>query len=207
MTTTRWMLAALGGGLVIVLCVYYLGPPGDKLSTALRATARWSLLWFTLATTGSALTTLFGSRFERLAQRGRDFGLSFAAAHLNHVALVAWYLVASREPHAFEPLMFFAVGLVWVYLLALLSLSGSLRSMLSARWWRIIRTVGVEYIAFVFLSELASRAFGKGPANLLVYLPFLAVSVCGPLLRIAALIKRWRLAMEAEETLKPRHAA
>jgi hypothetical protein len=201
------MLLAFFMGLVIVLGVYYLSPPGDKLATALRATARYSLLWFTLATTGSALNRLFGGRFEWLAQRGRDFGLSFASAHLNHVALVAWFLGTSGQPHSAEPLIFFGFGLVCVYSLALLSLSGTLRSMLSARWWRIIRTVGVEYIALVFLSELAGRSFGKGLANFLLYLPFLILSAAGPLLRIAALIKRWRLAMDAAAALKPGHAA
>jgi len=52
---------------------------GEKLGVALRATARWSFLLFWLAYAGGALATLFGPKFQALARRGRDFGLSFAS--------------------------------------------------------------------------------------------------------------------------------
>jgi len=200
------MIVAVAAALVIVLAVQSFGPPGEKLGAALRATARWSFLWFCLATTGSALTSLFGANFQWLAQRGRDFGLAFASAHLVHLTLVARLLYVSAGPFPRPQLIFFGLGVVWTYLLALLSVSGSLRATLSPKAWRTIRTIGVEYIAFAFLSEFAGRAFHGGVASFLIYLPFLTLALAGPLLRIAALGKRWRAAL-AEERLKPGHAA
>jgi hypothetical protein len=197
MTTARWMLAALGSALAIVLLVCLFEPPGHRFDTAMRVTARWSLLWFTLATTGSALTTLFGPRFQWLAQRGRDFGLAFASAHLVHVALVVRGLYVWTDPFPRADLAIFGLGVAWVYLLALVSLSGGLRAMLSAKAWRTIRSIGVEYIAFVYLCEIAARTFRGNWSNVLLYLPFLVIAAAGPLLRFAALVKRSRAAAGA----------
>jgi hypothetical protein len=88
------MGVALLVALLIALAVYW-GPAFDprtpgKLSRALRATARWSFLWFFLASVVGALRTLFGGRFRAMAQHARDFGLAFASAHLAHAGLVAW---------------------------------------------------------------------------------------------------------------------
>ena len=48
-----------------MLVVIGLGMPScDWVGMALRATARWSFLWFSLASTGGALCALFGSRFH-----------------------------------------------------------------------------------------------------------------------------------------------
>jgi len=83
------MAASIVVALVIVLIVRVGATPGEKLGVALRATARWSFLLFWLAYAGGALATLFGPKFQALAHRGRDFGLSFASAHLVHLGLVA----------------------------------------------------------------------------------------------------------------------
>jgi hypothetical protein len=73
-TTTEWMAASLSVALAIVLIVRVGVAPGDRVGMALRATARWSFLLFWLASVGGALATLFGSRFQALARRGRDLG-------------------------------------------------------------------------------------------------------------------------------------
>jgi hypothetical protein len=78
--TATWMAVAFIVGLLIVAAVYAVGAPTQRLGMALRDTARWSFLWFCLATYGGALTALFGPRWLPLARRGREFGLAFAAA-------------------------------------------------------------------------------------------------------------------------------
>jgi len=95
------MAASIVVALVIVLIVRVGATPGEKLGVALRATARWSFLLFWLAYAGGALATLFGPKFQALAHRGRDFGLSFASAHLVHLGLVArlYYVSPSPLPH------------------------------------------------------------------------------------------------------------
>jgi hypothetical protein len=102
--TIEWMGLALIVAIGIVAAIYVSVAPLHRLGMALRATARWSFLWFCLATYGGALATLFGPRFLPLARNARDLALAFASAHLVHVALVMF----------------------WVYLLAVISLSGTL---------------------------------------------------------------------------------
>jgi len=188
-TTTEWMGAAFIVALATVVMVRVFAAPGDKLGVALRATARWSYLWFWLAYAGGALATLFGARFQALAQRGRDFGLAFASAHLVHVGLVAWLLHIETKPFPRTPLIFFGVGVVWIYLLALLSVKG-LAAKLRPRLGRTVRTLGLEYIAYAFLVDFAKNPFKGGVGHLFAYAPFLALAVAGPLLRLAAMVKR-----------------
>src|ERR1700733_15370491 len=95
--TSEWMAGAFLTALLIIVSVYAIAAPGHRLNMALRAAARWSFLWFCLATYGGALTILFSSSFRGLAQRGRDFGLAFAAAHLAHLGLVVWFLYHSPD--------------------------------------------------------------------------------------------------------------
>jgi hypothetical protein len=160
------------------------------LFIALRATARWSFLLFWLAYTGGALATLLGPVFRPLARSGRELGLSFAAAHFVHVGLVVWlYGIATKPPVPELSIILFSIALFWTYLLALLSIP-HLSRVLGARIGPIIRTVGVEFIAFAFLVDFAKNPFRGGLRNLPLYLPFLILAATGPLLRLAAAARR-----------------
>jgi hypothetical protein len=184
-----WMAAASVVGLAIVATVYAVGAPTHRLGMALRATARWSFLWFCLATYGGALTALFGARFQALARRGRDFGLAFAAAQSVHIGLVVWLLYSSPAAIPRSYLIVFCVGVFWVYVLAAFSLNSTLSAWLGPWLWKILRKIGVEYIAFAFVFEFANRILDGNRANALHYFPLFAAAVGGPLLRIAAAIK------------------
>ena len=188
-TTAKGMIAAFCVALAIVLLVRLTAAPADKLIFALQATARWSFVLFWIASTGSALTTLFGSRFTSWATRARDFGLAFASAHLVHLALVGWlfyfYGGLSLQPSIF----FFGIGFFWIYFLGALSFS-KISAMLNSRAVRLLRNIGVEYIAVVFLFDFTKNGFQEGFINLVNYLPFQVLAVAGPLLRCAAFAKR-----------------
>jgi hypothetical protein len=187
-TTAVWAAASFVVALAIVLLVRTAAPSGDKLAIALRATARWSFILFWLASAGGALATLFGSTFKALAGHARDFGLAFASAHLVHLGLVAWlYYFFTGPPKS--SLIVFGIAVFWTYLLALLSIA-RLSATLGARIVRILRIVGVEYIAFVFLIDFIRNPFQGGLLDLLAYLPFQALAIAGPLLRLAAVTKR-----------------
>jgi hypothetical protein len=188
-TTTEWMAAAMGVALAMVFIIRLNEGPGERVAMALRATARWSFFLFWLASTGRALTTLFGSRFQALAKRGRDFGLAFASAHLVHLGLVAWVYYSSAEPPGQSTLIFFGIAAFWTYLLAILSIK-RLSAKLNPKVWRIVRTVGVEYIAFAFLVDFNRISFQDGIASVIIYLTLLALAAAGPLLRLAAVVKR-----------------
>jgi hypothetical protein len=188
-TTREWMAASFLVGLVIVLAIRAGAGPGERVGMALRATARWSFLLFWLASTGSALALLFGSRFQALAHRARDFGLSFASAHLAHLGVVAWVYYASPDVPQWSTFIFFGIAAIWTYLLAILSIK-HLSARLNPRVWRTVRTLGVEYISLAFLTDFARNPFQGGILDMAYYLPFLALAIAGPTLRLAALVKR-----------------
>ena len=182
------MAVSFAIALAIVLMVRTGAPPGNKLGIALKATARWSFLLFWFASIGSALTTLFGSRFAPLAARARDLGLSYAAAHLVHLSLVAWLYYFLPAPRQAAPTLFL-IAVFWTYLLALLSIK-RFSAIFSPPWLRGLRITGVEFISLAFIVDFAKNPFGGGAANLFSYLPFQILALAGPLLRLAALAKR-----------------
>jgi hypothetical protein len=163
---------------VIILVVFGVGERGTVI--ALRATARWSFLLFWCAYAGGAIAWLW-PRLNELAQRGRELGLSFASAQLVHVGLVFWIIHVATGPSG--AMVFFWIGILCTYLLALFSLP-RLRKALDPRLWRILRTIAMEYIAIVFTTDfinLHSHELGK-----LSYLPFALMLVGGAGLRLAA---------------------
>jgi len=192
-TTAEWSGLALMGGLLLVLIAESTAPK-DQLGFALRWTARWSFVWFCLASWSAALGVLVGWRFRPLAARAREFGLAFASAHAVHVALVAYMLYGATTPFARRPLIFFGVGVGFVYAMALITLSARLREFLGPHAWRAFRIVGIEYINYAYYSDFSGRTFHKGVVNFLIYAPFLALTLAGPPVRLAALIQKARSA-------------
>jgi D-alanyl-lipoteichoic acid acyltransferase DltB (MBOAT superfamily) len=189
-TTTQWMAASIGVALAIVFAIRLgMAPGSGRVALALRATARWSFLLFWLATTGAALAALFGPRFQALARRGRDFGLAFATAHLVHLGLVAWFYYIALISPSRSTFIFFGIAAIWIYVLAILSIKRVV-ARLNPKVWRVVRTLGVEYIALAFLVDFAKNPFQSSVADLIAYLPFLALAIAGPILRLAAAAKR-----------------
>jgi hypothetical protein len=187
-----WIGVALGMALVSACLILGVGGISEKPTRlALEVTARWSFILFWLAYTGNALAQLSG--WEGIGGHAREFGLSFAAAHLVHVALVIWlsYLLG-RIALSGGLLLFFAVGLFWVYLLAALSFGGA-RAM-GRQAWRITRFVGMNYILIAFGRDFMLPILHPKPAqhtlaHFLAYAPFAALSVAAPLLVLAVSLR------------------
>jgi hypothetical protein len=188
--TAEWMGAAFIAGLAIAGAAHAVAVPSRWLGMALRGTARWSFLWFCLATYGGPLAALAGSSFQALARHGRDFGLAFASANSVHVALVVWLLYVSPDPFPRLQLVIFSIGVLVMYVLAVFSLSSTLSAWLGPRPWKYVRTLGVEYLAFTYAFEFGARILAGNRANALHYFPLFAAALGGPLLRIGASIKR-----------------
>jgi hypothetical protein len=168
---------------LIVLAIFGAGERGTAI--ALRATARWSFILFWLAYTGTAMATLFGSRLAALSRRGRELGFAYAAAQLVHVGLVLRLIDIATDPQG--DMLFFWVGILCTYLLALFSLP-RLRRILGIPLWSVFRTVALEYIALVFaadfiLGPLQSKGLAHYPWS---YLPFAFFLVVGAGLRVVA---------------------
>jgi hypothetical protein len=174
------------GSAAIVLAVR--GVDESGIVGALRATARLSFLLFWAAYSGSALASLFGSTFQPLKQRAREFGLAFASAHLVHFGLVAWLCMIGAAP-GFGVFVFFGIAGVWVYLLALFSI-GRLQQALGPKCWWLLRNVGMNYIAYAFAVDFLGDPLHGGVKHVVQYLPFAVLAVAGPGLRLAALASR-----------------
>ena len=158
---------------------------------ALRVTARLSFLLFWLAYAGGAMATLFGPTFDILARHGRDFGLSFAAAHLVHIGLIVWLYHVSDHPPALTDwfILLECIGLVWIYVLAAFS-TERLRATLSPNFRRFLYAIGLEYIALIFFLNLViGIPFPPHPIQIISYMPFAILMVVGPLLRWAAMAR------------------
>jgi hypothetical protein len=200
-TPALWMGIALGVALALAAAVLAInGTDAKCLVMALRLTARWSFLLFWIAYAGGAMAALFGPAFEPLAGRGREFGLAYAAAQVIHLGLVVWlFQISTRSPLSGELVFFFSIGLAWTYILAIFSFGG-LSKALGPRWWRSLRTVGLNYILFAFAFDFLPPAIHidltarDGALHLITYAPFAAMCVAAPLLVLAAAASR-RLGM------------
>lgn len=183
-----WIGVALGVALLATCLVLGLAGAGEKPTRlALEITARWSFLLFWLAYAGNALAQLTG--WEAVGGHGREFGLSFAAAHFVHIGLVVWlsYLLG-RIALTGGLLIFFLVGLFFVYLLAALSFGGV--QAIGWQAWRVIRFVGMNYILIAFGRDFVLPVLYPKPAqhtlaHILAYAPFAVMSVAAPLLVLA----------------------
>jgi len=187
-----WMGVATGIALAMAAIVLGLnGPDNKSVRLALELTARWSFLLFFMAYAGNALAVLFG--WEAVGGRARQFGLSFAAAHLVHVGLVIWLgTIMGKVPLTGGLLLFFLAGLFFTYLLAGLSFGGVRRL---GRAWPPLRFIGMNYILITFARDFILPVIHPKPTqynvgHFLAYAPFAALSIAAPLLVLAVTLRR-----------------
>lgn len=188
--TGLWMCVAFCVALALAVIVLTALGTGERgTSIALQLTGRLSLLLFWPAYAGSATAALFGPRFGILAKRGPDFGLAYASAQLVHVSLVV-HIVSMSGRLSLESIMpFFAVGVLWTYLLALSSVE-RVTKLFTPGFWRVLRYIGLEYLALVFFVDLVLQPIGNHFRHLLAYLPFSVLIILGSILRMTAMVKR-----------------
>jgi hypothetical protein len=166
---------------------------------ALAATARVSFFWFWAAYAGGALANLFGPVFLPLKQHGREFGLAFAAALLVHLGLVSWLCLIGAAPGR-GVFVFFGTAAAFTFLLAALSF-GDLHTLLGRNGWRWLRIIGMNFILYAFLKDfMRDPLLGGGAKHLVEYLPFTAMAILAPLLRLAA----WSVRLYVPDWTRPR---
>jgi hypothetical protein len=179
------LCAALGlTGLVLAT----LGSAERGTGAALQVTARLSFLLFWPAYTGSALTALFGPSFQPLKQYAREFGLAFVSVLFIHLGLVAWLSYIGAAP-PLTTFIFFGIAALWTYLLALFSIA-RLQHTLGPKGWWLLRTIGLNYVAYAFAVDFFSQPLLGSIKHSLAYIPFALLSVLGPMLRLAAYVRR-----------------
>ena len=186
-----WIGTALGSNLILAGVILVVrGADVHGVSLALAATARVAFLWFFAAYTGGPLAALFGPRFQPLKILGRELGLAFAAALLVHLALVGW-LCWIGAPPPFGVFAFFGPVAGLTFILAILSF-GNLRAMIGTRSWQLMRIVAMNVILYAFLKDFLQHPLGDGIRHIVEYLPFVAMGIAAPLLRLTAWTLRIR---------------
>ena len=178
-----WMAMAFCASLGLAIGVLaFFGDEQRGVNIALQATARLAFLFFWPAYVGGALTFLFGDLFLPIRRHARELGLAFAAALLVHLGLVV-RLCAIGSPPSPETFGIFGPAAGFVYLLALLSVD-RLRQALPSKSWPILRTVAMTYIAFAFILDFKRLPLSDFRQSV-EYIPFAALSIVAPLLRLA----------------------
>jgi hypothetical protein len=184
-----WMASAFCAALgLAVLVLAEFGTDERGTDIALQVTARFSFLLFWPAYAAGAMLALFGPTFEPFKGRAREFGLAFASAHLVHLALVAWLTYIGHAPSR-GVFVFFGVAVLCTYLLALFSIR-RLQQALGSRGWWFLRVVALNYIAYAFASDFLRYPQLGSIKYLAGYAPFAILSVLGPLLCLAAFVRR-----------------
>jgi hypothetical protein len=95
--------------------------------------------------------------------------------------------VTGNVPSA-KTFIVFGVAAAFVYLLALLSIPG-VRRALPDRFWPPIRALAMNYVALAFIKDFMSHGIG-GFRDISMYVPFAALAILGPMLRLAAWIQK-----------------
>jgi hypothetical protein len=176
--TWLWIVLSFATALVIAVAIlvkdghYY-----DGTVAALRASARFSFLLFWGAYAGGQLRKLSFPAAQFIARRGRQFGLSFAAAHSVHLALILWlFHVSPKQPVSDFIIVQDGIGFGFMYLLVIFSFEFA-RKRLSPPVWRGVLNLGLEYIAYVFATDFILSHLHDGQDFTLLYWPFILMLV------------------------------
>jgi len=181
---------ALGANLVLAaIMLARHGADVQGISRALAVTARAAFLWFIAAYAGGSLVALFGPMFLPLKLPGRELGLAFAAALSVHLSLVGWLCWIGEAP-GIGVFLFFGPVAVLTYVLAILSF-GNLHTFLGDKLWKLLRMIGMNIILYAFFRDFMQSPLHGGARHVVEYLPFAAMTIAAPLLRLAA----WALHM------------
>jgi hypothetical protein len=163
------------------------GTDVDGVDTALAATARLAFAFFWPCYVGSALAVLFGPVFLPLKRMGRDLGLAFAAVEVVHLSLVARLCLIGAVPSR-STFILFGSAAIFTFLIVLLSIA-AIRRQIPPVVTRGVWVVGMNLIAYAFISDFLNGGFGGSPRHIIAYMPFTTLALAGPALRLAAFTK------------------
>jgi hypothetical protein len=176
---------------VAVIALLLRGIDEHGVGFATVSAARVAFIFFWLAYVSGPLATLFGARFVALARHRRELGLAFAAALFVHLVLVGWlFRIAAQQPLSDTWITYFAIGALCVYALALGS-AGQFREITTTTAWRLFSAIALNYVAFLFFRDFVLLPLLDGTRIPLSGMPFAVLSIVGPLLRLAAGLRRW----------------
>jgi hypothetical protein len=179
-----WAVLALGAGFAGILVAS--GADEEGIRTAIRATARSSLVLFSAASAASSLRRLRpGPATAWLLRNRRQLGVSFGVSHALHALGIA--LLAARFGDRFQPepptLVFGGLGYALAAAMVATSFDRS-AAWLGRRRWRALHTTGIWYLSFIFAQNYAFAAL-RSP----LYLALAVLALGTPALRIAVAVR------------------
>jgi sulfoxide reductase heme-binding subunit YedZ len=150
--------ASLVVAVFVALALARAGSPSEGLHAALRATARTSLLLFVMAFAASPLHALVASPASKwLLRNRRQLGVSFAASHFAHGALIV--LAVRTGTIAPRPVALAGGGIAYLFIAAMTATSFDR----TARWlgrarWRALHVTGMYILWTLFTLAMIARA-------------------------------------------------
>ena len=179
---------------IVASILAIVGTDHEGLGMAIRATARTSVVLFTLAFAASALRRRWPNGATAwLLRNRRQLGVSFAASHFVHLVLIiavaGWTLEGFLTVRPMVTIV--GGGLAYVFL-ALMTLTSfdTTAAWLGPRNWRRLHVTGGYYNWFIFAQSFFVMAL---KSKSLIYWPFAAL-VAG------AMVVRWLPAPRALST-------
>ncbi len=167
-----WATLAVAAIVAAILAV--VGSDEAGLRMAIRATARTSVFFFSLAFAASALRRRWpNAATSWLLRNRRQLGVSFAASHLIHLLVIlalcgwTWHGLVERTPTV--TLVGGGIAYVFIALMTATSFDQS-AAWLGPRRWQRLHTVGAYYNWFIFALNFFVLAFKSA-----VYWPFAAM--------------------------------
>lgn len=179
MAFEKWSITAwlsLGVLVTVAAILYVVGTGREGLEMALRATARTSVVLFSLAFSASSLFKLSRNPATTWLLKNRRYvGVSFAVSHFVHLGLIV--AVATRYPEPFfaerGPTEFLGGGLAYAFIAAMTATSfDKTTRWLGQKRWKVLHTVGGYYILIVFAQRYILSAAGNA-----AYIPLAALTL------------------------------
>jgi methionine sulfoxide reductase heme-binding subunit len=177
-----WAAVALAAMVALILAIAGTDEPALRL--LVRATARSSVVLFSLAFAASALRRVWPTAASRwLLTNRRQLGVSFAVSHLVHLlailALFGWSFQRMVSETAGLTLVF--GGIAYLFIAAMTATSfDRTAAWLGAQRWKRLHTVGAYYIWGIFMLNFGVLAFSSA-----LYWPFALILTTAFVLRLA----------------------
>jgi DMSO/TMAO reductase YedYZ heme-binding membrane subunit len=160
-----WRLVGASTAAIAAVCLtiaWWTDGGVDGIRLIVRLTARTSAVLFCLAFSAAALHALVSAPWTAWMRRNRRYlGLSFAGSHVLHALAIAAY--AYTDPAMFRAYMtpfmyaFGAFGYTVILAMAATSFDRT-AAMIGPRAWRLLHTVGANYLWLAFLNGFGMRA-------------------------------------------------
>ena len=194
----KWNIVYTAVSVSAVLTIITLAMSGFEkqgIINWLDVTGRVGMITFTAAFVASPLNKLFPSHLSRWLLKNRRFlGIAFGFQHLIfHLPAIIWFLIIAKVP--IDAIMTGGIGFVFVILMLITSFNKP------AKWigtqnWKILHTVGMFYLMFVFIISFYPGISGNPSLNqtyLYNYALFELTLLIAIFLRIFVLIRRLAL--------------